>query len=140
MIDSESPPSSFVVVYPLIKDRSCGASVVITQRKPLIPALFKWRGLEVGSKPNRKIIEINKILNQFTSSIKHKPLNDPIDQARILAFLKAVREVLAIGPPKHRPLDEPWKGTPVDEATLAENTRQLAAIRETIRKGFHSDE
>ncbi len=86
------------------------------------------------NKANRKVIEINKLVNQFTSSMQHKPFNNDIDKARALAFIKAIREVLAIGPPKHHLVDAPWNGIQVDEATLAENARQIALIREKLRR------
>lgn len=57
-----------------------------------------------------------------------------------MAFLKSVREVLAIGPSKHRPPDTPWKGTPADKLTFVHNAQQIAEIRESLRKGKIEDE
>lgn len=86
------------------------------------------------NRENRKIIEINRLVNQFTSSIQHKPLDSDIDRARVLAFLKSVREVMALGPIKRRPPDTTWKGIPADEATLARNAKKAREIKRTLNK------
>jgi UDP-3-O-acyl-N-acetylglucosamine deacetylase len=41
-----------------------------------------------------KLKSINKLVNQFTSSIKHKPFRNELDKARTLAFISALRNVL----------------------------------------------
>lgn len=42
-----------------------------------------------------KLKQVNKLVNQFASSIQHKPLGDRLDNARVLAFIRALREVVA---------------------------------------------
>ena len=118
--------------------------MVTIQRKRFMPVLWRFREPKALNKPrihpNRKIIEINRLTSQFHSSIQHKPFNNNNDKARVLAFLKAIREVLAIGPSKHRPVNPPQKGTPVDKATYTDNARHIAEIRESLRKGKIEDE
>ena len=42
----------------------------------------------------RKLKELNKIINQFTSSIRHRPFTNELDKARTLGFIKALRDVI----------------------------------------------
>lgn len=42
----------------------------------------------------RKLRELNKIINQFASSIKHRPFSNELDKARTLGFIKALRDVV----------------------------------------------
>jgi UDP-3-O-acyl-N-acetylglucosamine deacetylase len=43
---------------------------------------------------SNKLRVVNKLVNQFTSSIKHKPFHNELDKARTLAFISALRNVL----------------------------------------------
>lgn len=118
--------------------------MVTIQRKRFLPVSWRLREPKALNKPrmhpNRKIIEINRLTSQFHSSIQHRPFNNSNDKARVLAFLKAIREVLAIGPSKQRLVNPLWKGTPVDKETYINNAKYIAEARESLRKGKIDDE
>jgi len=42
----------------------------------------------------RRLKELNKIINQFASSMKHLPFTNDLDKARALGFIKALRDVI----------------------------------------------
>ena len=67
---------------------------------------------------NRKLARVSKLINQFSSSIRHKPFNNELDKARTLAFIHALRDVLA-GVPKRSISQEVQKTMPL------ENKRQV---------------
>ena len=41
-----------------------------------------------------KIKQIHKLVNQFASSLRHKPFANELDKARTLGFIKALRDVV----------------------------------------------
>lgn len=47
---------------------------------------------------SNKLAEVHKLVNQFSSSIKHKPFKNDLDKARTLGFISALRNVLAGAP------------------------------------------
>ena len=42
-----------------------------------------------------KLKQINKLINQFASTIKHRPFANELDKARTLGFIRALRDVIA---------------------------------------------
>ena len=41
-----------------------------------------------------KIKQIHKLVNQFASSLRHKPFANELDKARTLGFIRALRDVI----------------------------------------------
>ena len=87
---------------------------------------------------SNKLAEIQRLVNQFSSSIKHKPFGNELDKARTLGFITALRNVLA-GAPKVK-LEEPDKLFPVrpveDQKEI--NRKGLESLRD-YRKGNTND-
>ena len=50
--------------------------------------------MSLPHKDEGKIRLVNKLINQFTSSMKHRPFVNEIDKARTLGFIKALRDVI----------------------------------------------
>jgi hypothetical protein len=48
----------------------------------------------LGSESEGKLKQIHKLINQFTSSIQHKPFANELDKARTLGFIRALRNVI----------------------------------------------
>ena len=46
------------------------------------------------AKGEGKLRELNKLINQFASSIRHKPFVNDMDKARTLGFIRALRDVI----------------------------------------------
>lgn len=44
--------------------------------------------------PYKKLSDVSKLVNQFVSSMNHKPFDSTRDKARVLAFTSALRDVL----------------------------------------------
>lgn len=41
---------------------------------------------------------VNKLINQFAASIKHRPFINQLDKARTLAFIRGLRDIIACHP------------------------------------------
>jgi hypothetical protein len=85
-----------------------------------------------------KLRQINKLVNQFASSIRHKPFNNDIDKARTLGFIASLRDVIAAHgskPIKRAPLYEPLPMIPVTEEQREQSRIQISRVREHLKKG-----
>ena len=85
----------------------------------------------MGSESEGKLRQIHKLVNQFTSSIKHKPFANELDKARTLGFIRALRDVITAHGSK--PVIQPQ----VYQAELGEpasKEKQQEAIRQAKQK------
>ena len=85
---------------------------------------------------SKKIASISKLVNQFSSSIKHKPFNNDLDKARTLGFIHALRDVLA-GVPKKLLFKEIQKAMPLEDRR-EENMEAIRSLRNQM-KGKDND-
>ena len=83
-----------------------------------------------------RLRKVNDLLNQFVSSITHKPLDTKTDQARIRAFISSLRKLLT-------GVGVSVKPTPVVEKTIKltdeerkevmiQGTEQVKQIKKTL--------
>ncbi len=86
-----------------------------------------------------KLRQINKLVNQFASSIKHKPFVNDIDKARTLGFIAALRNVITqhgSKPIKQRTKDyiaKPWEEPTPEVKALS--LMAIQRIKEQLKKG-----
>ena len=79
-----------------------------------------------------KLKQINKLINQFASTIKHRPFANELDKARVLGFIRSLRDVITSHGTK--PLPNPPKiyqaeiGEPASEETREEAIKQAKRI------------
>ena len=90
---------------------------------------------------SNKLAEIQRLVNQFSSSIKHKPFSNELDKARTLGFITALRNVLA-GAPRVKLPEKPNElfaepRTPFEEQREI-NRKGLESLRH-LRKGNQND-
>ena len=71
--------------------------------------------MSLPAKGEGKLRQINKLVNQFASSIRHKPFNNDIDKARTLY--------------------EPLPIIPVTEEQREQSRIQISRVREHLKKG-----
>ena len=94
--------------------------------------------MSLPAKGEGKLRELNKLINQFVSSMKHKPFVNDIDKARTLGFIGALRDVITSygsKPIRRTPIYEalPW-APPTDEER--EQARiEISRVRENLKKG-----
>lgn len=78
----------------------------------------------------KKLQAVSKLVNQFASSIRHKPFHNEIDKARTLGFVAALRDVLA-GVEKPKLTEVKNVALPLDEQR-AVNKEGLKALRKQM--------
>ena len=88
----------------------------------------------MGNESDGKLRQIHKLVNQFTSSIKHKPFANELDKARTLGFIRALRNVITSHgmkpPPTRPPMYEAKEIIPASDETRQLN---ISEIRNKIR-------
>ena len=81
-----------------------------------------------------KIKQIHKLVNQFASSLRHRPFANELDKARTLGFIRALRNVITSHgmkpPPTRPPMYEAKEIIPASDETRQLN---ISEIRNKIR-------
>ena len=72
-------------------------------------------------------------MNQFASSLQHKPMINRLDNARALAFIRALREVVADNN-RPKPLDVVVKRSEITEESIKQNVTAVQAARDTMKR------
>ena len=72
-------------------------------------------------------------MNQFASSLQHKPMINRLDNARALAFIRALREVVA---DNNRPkqVDVMIERSEITEESIKQNVTGVQAARDTMKR------
>ncbi len=94
--------------------------------------------MSLPAKGEGKLREINKLVNQFASSIRHKPFNNDIDKARTLGFIASLRDVITSHgskPIKRTPSYEPLSLTPITEEQREQSRIEISKVRDHLKKG-----
>ena len=88
-------------------------------------------------KDEGKIRLVNKLINQFASSMKHKPFVNDMDKARTLGFIAALRNVITQHGTKPVPKRLDY-APPVWDVPTAEskalNKREIEKIKNRLKK------
>tara|TARA_B100000131_G_scaffold268434_1_gene267214 strand:- start:5875 stop:6156 length:282 start_codon:yes stop_codon:yes gene_type:complete len=84
---------------------------------------------------NKKLAEINKVLNGFNKSLKDKPLDTKKDHARALALIRSIRSVLqgAVSQEPHRKFYEA-EPVVVTEEMIERNLKSIEEARQNLKK------
>lgn len=79
------------------------------------------------------------MINQFVASITHKPLETKLDQARVKAFISALRDCLSIT--EKKPIDRMDKIEPVISEEEHKNLMEYSKKEiKDIRKNLRSEQ
>jgi len=79
------------------------------------------------------------LINQFVASITHKPLETKLDQARVKAFISALRDCLSIT--EKKPIDRMDKIEPVISEEEHKNLMEYSKKEiKDIRKNLRSEQ
>ena len=84
-------------------------------------------------KESGRLRKVNDLVNQFVSSIKHKPLDTKMDQARVKAFITALRKLLTGAGVSVKPKPVPIVEQPI-ELTNEERSQQREINMEAIKE------
>ena len=89
-------------------------------------------------KDEGRLRQINKLVNQFASSMRHKPFRDDMDKARTLGFIKALRDVITqhgSKPIKRPQIYEAPAYTPPTKEAREQSRIEISKVRENLKKG-----
>ena len=93
--------------------------------------------MSLPHKDEGKLRLVNKLINQFTSSMKHRPFNNDNDKARTLGFIHALRDVITQHGSKPVPKRLDY-APPVWDVPTAErkalNKREIEKIKNRLKK------
>ena len=94
--------------------------------------------MSLPQKDEGKVRLINKLINQFVSSIKHKPFESDMDRARTLGFIHTLRNAITDNgsqPVKRRVADytPPPYVEPTAE-TRALSKQEIQKIKDRLKK------
>ena len=88
-------------------------------------------------KDEGKLRLVNKLINQFASSMKHRPFNNDNDKARTLGFIHALRDVItqhgSKSIPKRLDYAPPVWDVPTAESK-ALNMQEIQKIKDRLKK------
>ena len=88
-------------------------------------------------KDEGKLRLVNKLINQFASSMKHRPFNNDNDKARTLGFIHALRDVItqhgSKPVPKRLDYAPPVWDVPTAESK-ALNMQEIEKIKNRLKK------
>lgn len=84
---------------------------------------------------NKKLAEINKVLNGFNKSLKDKPLDTKKDHARALALIRSIRSVLQ-GAVSQEPPKKFYEGEPVvmTDEMIERNLKNIEEAKEILKQ------
>ena len=89
-------------------------------------------------KDEGKLRLVNKLINQFASSMKHKPFVNDMDKARTLGFIHALRDVITQHGSKPVPKRLDYAPPPVWQEPSAEskalNMQEIQKIKDRRKK------
>ena len=89
-------------------------------------------------KDEGKLRLVNKLINQFTSSMKHRPFINDNDKARTLGFIHALRDVITQHGSKPVPKRLDYAPPPVWQEPSAEskalNMQEIQKIKDRRKK------
>ena len=98
---------------------------------PTLPVELRQKGCGLAKSDSGKIKQIHKLVNQFASSLRHRPFANELDKARTLGFIRALRDVITAHGSK--PVIQPQVYQAELSEPASEETRQ-EAIRQAKQK------
>ena len=94
--------------------------------------------MSLPHKDEGKLRLVNKLVNQFASSMKHRPFNNDNDKARTLGFIHALRDVITQHGSKPVPKRLDYAPPPVWQEPSAEskalNMQEIQKIKDRLKK------
>ncbi len=77
------------------------------------------------------------MVNQFASSIKHKPFHNELDKARALAFIRALRLVVSEGTMERQRDDVVSDSVELDDVQIETNVTGVKDARDAMKRRKH---
>ena len=86
------------------------------------------------AKGNKKLAAIGKAINVFASNLKRKPLANKLDHARVLAFIRELRDIISAMPYESQRMVDYKPVEYTDSLSAEENKERIATARALLNK------
>ena len=85
-------------------------------------------------KGNKKLAALGKTTNVFASNIKRKPLANKLDHARVLAFIRELRDIMNAMPHESQRMVDWTPVENIDVLSTEENKQRVAEARAQLKR------
>lgn len=85
-------------------------------------------------KGNKKLAAIGKATNVFASNIRRKPLANKLDHARVLAFIRELRDIMNSMPHESQRMVDYKPVEYTDSLSAEENKERIEEIRAQLKR------
>jgi len=86
------------------------------------------------AKGNKKVAAIGKATNVFASNIRRKPLANKLDHARVLAFIRELRDIMNSMPHESQRMVDYKPVEYTDSLSTEENRERIEEIRAQLKR------
>ena len=86
------------------------------------------------AKGNKKLAAVGKATNVFASNIKRKPLANKLDHARVLAFIRELRDIMNAMPHESQRIVDYKPVDYTDSLSAEENKERIAEARALLKR------
>jgi len=86
------------------------------------------------AKGNKKLAAIGKATNVFASNIRRKPLANKLDHARVLAFIRELRDIMNSMPHESQRMVDYKPVEYTDSLSTEENRERIEEIRAQLKR------
>ena len=86
------------------------------------------------AKGNKKLAAIGKATNVFASNIRRKPLANKLDHARVLAFIRELRDIMNSMPHESQRMVDYKPVEYTDSLSTEENKKRIEEIRAQLKR------
>ena len=86
------------------------------------------------AKGNKKVAAIGKATNVFAANIRSKPLANKLDHARVLAFIRELRDIMNAMPHESQRMVDYKPVEYTDSLSAEENKERVAEARALLKR------
>ena len=86
------------------------------------------------AKGNKKLAALGKATNVFASNIRRKPLANKLDHARVLAFIRELRDIMNAMPHESQRMVDYKPVEYTDSLSAEENKERVAEARALLKR------
>ena len=86
------------------------------------------------AKGNKKLAAIGKATNVFAANIRRKPLANKLDNARVLAFIRELRDIMNAMPHEPQRVVDYKPVEYTDTLSAEENKKRIAEVRAQLKR------
>jgi len=95
---------------------------------------LRQKEVSMRAKGNKKVAAIGKATNVFAANIRRKPLANKLDHARVLAFIRELRDIMNAMPHESQRMVDYKPVEYTDSLSAEENKERVAEARALLKR------